>query len=98
MKPNVVAREATIVSESTKLIWSHDRRSCRCRYLKHGRCSMMAVIVDIDAEGREDWTEQAPDEYRWYPFTPSLAERELLARVARHAPVSQPLALSGGSE
>jgi hypothetical protein len=54
-------------------------RSRRYRYTRLSRpCSR--VIVDIDREGREDWAEQAPEEIRWYPFTPSKAERTMLRR------------------
>lgn len=52
----------------------------RYRYLKVEGRWLKAVIVDIGANGQEDWVEQAPGECRWYPFTPSGAEREMIRR------------------
>jgi hypothetical protein len=40
------------------------------------------VIVDIEADGQEDWTEQEPGEVRWFDFKPSAAERRRLRRWA----------------
>jgi hypothetical protein len=54
------------------------------------------VIVDVDADGYEEWSDQYLGEFQWYSFTPSPDEREMLQRVAGHTPVSQPLA--GGPE
>ena len=50
----------------------------RYKYVRFGRCSIIHVIVDVDAVGHEDWTEQAPGELRWFPFIPSNAERQML--------------------
>ena len=49
----------------------------RYKYVWFGRSSIIHVIVDVDADGHEDCTEQAPGELRWFPFTPSNAEREI---------------------
>jgi hypothetical protein len=38
------------------------------------------VIVDIGPDGEENWGEQYPGEIRWYPFTPSAAERQMILR------------------
>lgn len=62
--------------------------SRRYKYVRLGRWPIIHVIVDVDANGHEDWTEQAPEEVCWYPFTPSKAEREMLQRMADPPSVS----------
>ncbi len=60
----------------------------RFKYVKLGRWSIIHVIVDVDAHGHEDWTEQAPGEVRWYPFTPSEVEQQMLFQWLSHDPLS----------
>jgi hypothetical protein len=48
------------------------------------------VIVDIFADGREDWAEQYAGELRWYPFAPSEADREMVRRWLRSRGAHQP--------
>ena len=55
-------------------------RSRRYRYVRLVRRSITDVIVDVDADGQEDWAERAPDEMQWYTFVPSQAERAMLER------------------
>jgi hypothetical protein len=50
----------------------------RYRYQRVEADSVQDVIVDILPSGAEEWFEQYPGELRWYPFTPSAKERELL--------------------
>jgi hypothetical protein len=74
--------------------------SRRYKYVRPGRWSIVHVIVDVDANGHEDWTEQAPVEVRWYPFTPSDAERQMLCQwLSRHPlPTRGPLSPCAASQ
>ena len=52
----------------------------RYRYRRIEGSWVKTVIVDIDPDGEENWGEQYPAEIRWYPFTPSAAERQMVLR------------------
>lgn len=68
-------------------------QAVRCCYSKVVRKALKCVIVDIDADGREDWAEQEPGEMRWYPFEPCTEERESVRMwvVTGDFPVGWPL-------
>lgn len=55
-------------------------RSCAQRYRYHAqdRHGVKEVIVDVTADGHQDWGEQYGGESRWYPHTPTTKERGLL--------------------
>jgi hypothetical protein len=52
----------------------------RYRYRKLEGHWVKEVIVDIGAEGQVEWAEQYPGELRWFPCTPSAAERAMIER------------------
>ena len=74
----VLDREGSMPSPTTEV--AGPGLSQRYRYVRLLRRSITDVIVDVDAEGHEDWAERAPDEMRWYAFVPSRAERAMLRR------------------
>jgi hypothetical protein len=54
--------------------------SQRYRYVTLVGPWLKYVIVDIDAAGRESWSEQYSGEYRWHPHRPSTTERAMVRR------------------
>jgi len=50
----------------------------RYRYHAQDRHGVKAVIVDVAADGHQDWGEQYGGESRWYPHTPTAEEQGLL--------------------
>ena len=59
---------------------THPRTAQRFHYqVREGR-SVKEVIVDIDADGEEEWAEQYSGELRWYAYRPSPAERAMVLR------------------
>ena len=57
-----------------------DRAGRRLSYQKRAGRWVHDVIVDIAADGRQDWGERFPGELRWYAYTPSPAERTMVGR------------------
>jgi hypothetical protein len=72
---------ATMANEESRVSTGEvTGRSRRFSYskLKNGRLKF--VVVDIDWDDKEEWSEQEPGEVCWYAFKPSTAERRIVDR------------------
>lgn len=57
---------------------AHGSSTQRFEYWRRSSVDYLRIIVDVDASGHQEWSDQEPGEVRWYPHTPSDEERQML--------------------